>query len=52
MQVYTDDEAGWLKAIGKVKARTTAHDAVLGMASGSEKAAHTLYGKTPSLDGT
>lgn len=52
VQVYTDDEAGWLKAIGKVKERTTAHDAVLGVAPGSEKAAHTLYGKTPSLDGT
>ncbi|MEN3262552.1 conjugative transfer relaxase/helicase TraI [Sodalis endosymbiont of Spalangia cameroni] len=52
VQVYTDDEAGWLKAIGKVKARTTAHDAVLGMASGSEKAASTLYGKTSPLDGT
>lgn len=51
VQVYTDDEAGWLKAIEKVKERTTAHDVVLGMAPGSEKAASTLYGKTSPLDG-
>lgn len=52
VQVYTDDEAGWLKAIGKVKARTTAHDTVLGMVPGSAKAASMLYGKTSPLDGT
>nr|WP_241390840.1 conjugative transfer relaxase/helicase TraI [Serratia proteamaculans]ULG15673.1 conjugative transfer relaxase/helicase TraI [Serratia proteamaculans] len=49
VQVYTDDEAGWLKAIGKAKERTTAHDAVLGMAPGSQKAAADLYGKAVSL---
>jgi conjugative transfer relaxase protein TraI len=49
VQVYTDNEAGWLKAIGKAKARTTAHDAVLGMAPGSQKAAADLYGKAVSL---
>ncbi|MBH2909100.1 conjugative transfer relaxase/helicase TraI [Serratia marcescens] len=49
VQVYTDNEAGWLKAIGKATARTTAHDAVLGMAPGSQKAAVDLYGKASSL---
>lgn len=49
VQVYTDNEAGWLNAIGKAKARTTAHDAVLGMALGSQKAAADLYGKAVSL---
>ncbi|WP_274851831.1 conjugative transfer relaxase/helicase TraI domain-containing protein, partial [Serratia marcescens] len=49
VQVYTDNEAGWLNAIGKAKARTTAHDAVLGMAPGSQKAAADLYGKAVSL---
>lgn len=49
VQVYTDDEAGWLEAIGKAKARTTAHDAVLGMAPGSQKAAADLYGKAVTL---
>ncbi|HGM5003666.1 TPA: conjugative transfer relaxase/helicase TraI [Serratia marcescens] len=49
VQVYTDNEAGWLKAIGKAKERTTAHDAVLGMAPGSQKAAADLYGKAVSL---
>ncbi len=49
VQVYTDNEAGWLNAIGKAKARTTAHDAVLGMAPGSQKAAVDLYGKASSL---
>ena len=49
VQVYTDDEAGWLKAIGKAKERTTAHDAVLGMAPGSQKAAADLYGKAVTL---
>ncbi|MEX3557012.1 MAG: conjugative transfer relaxase/helicase TraI [Burkholderia sp.] len=49
VQVYTDDEAGWLKAIGKAKERTTAFDAVLGMAPGSQKAAADLYGKAVSL---
>ncbi|MGQ6146139.1 conjugative transfer relaxase/helicase TraI [Serratia sp. IR-2025] len=49
VQVYTDNEAGWLKAIGKAKARTTAHDAVLGMAPGSQKAAADLYGKAVPL---
>lgn len=49
VQVYTDNEAGWLNAIGKAKARTTAHDAVLGMAPGSQKAAADLYGKASSL---
>ncbi|HGM6668088.1 TPA: conjugative transfer relaxase/helicase TraI [Serratia marcescens] len=49
VQVYTDNEAGWLNAIGKAKARTTAHDAVLGMAPGSQKAAADLYGKAVPL---
>ncbi|EPN2806996.1 conjugative transfer relaxase/helicase TraI [Serratia marcescens] len=49
VQVYTDNEAGWLNAIGKAKARSTAHDAVLGMAPGSQKAAVDLYGKASSL---
>ncbi|HAV2138841.1 TPA: conjugative transfer relaxase/helicase TraI [Serratia marcescens] len=49
VQVYTDNEAGWLNAIGKAKARTTAHDAVLGMAPGSQKAAVDLYGKAVPL---
>ncbi|MBH2766566.1 conjugative transfer relaxase/helicase TraI [Serratia marcescens] len=49
VQVYTDNEAGWLNATGKAKARTTAHDAVLGMAPGSQKAAVDLYGKASSL---
>jgi conjugative transfer relaxase protein TraI len=49
VQVYTDDEAGWLKAISKAKERTTAHDAVLGMAPGSQKAAADLYGEAVSL---
>jgi len=49
VQVYTDNEAGWLNAIGKAKARTTAHDAVLGMAPGSQKAAADLYSKAVSL---
>lgn len=49
VQVYTDNEAGWLNAIGKAKERTTAHDAVLGMAPGSQKAAADLYGKAVSL---
>lgn len=49
VQVYTDNEAGWLKAIGKAKERTTAHDAVLGMTPGSQKAAADLYGKAVSL---
>jgi conjugative transfer relaxase protein TraI len=49
VQVYTDNEAGWLNAIDKAKARTTAHDAVLGMAPGSQKAAVDLYGKASSL---
>lgn len=49
VQVYTDNEAGWLKAIGKAKERTTAHDAVLGMAPGSQKVATDLYGKASSL---
>ncbi|BEM90430.1 conjugal transfer protein TraI (plasmid) [Serratia marcescens] len=49
VQVYTDNEAGWLNAIGKAKERTTAHDAVLGMAPGSQKAATDLYGKASSL---
>jgi len=49
VQVYTDDEAGWLKAIGKAKARTTAHDAVLGMAPGSQKTAADLYDKAVTL---
>ncbi|MDQ9544558.1 conjugative transfer relaxase/helicase TraI [Serratia marcescens] len=49
VQVYTDNEAGWLNAIGKAKARTTAHDAVLGMTPGSQKAAADLYGKAVPL---
>lgn len=49
VQVYTDNEAGWLNAIGKAKARTTAHDAVPGMAPGSQKAAADLYGKAVPL---
>ncbi|WP_164141857.1 conjugative transfer relaxase/helicase TraI [Serratia marcescens] len=49
VQVYTDNEAGWLKAIGKAKERTTAHDAVMGMTPGSQKAAADLYGKAVSL---
>ncbi|WJD90448.1 conjugative transfer relaxase/helicase TraI (plasmid) [Serratia marcescens] len=49
VQVYTDNEAGWLNAIGKAKARTTAHDAVLGMVPGSQKAAADLYGKAVPL---
>ncbi|BEM95205.1 conjugal transfer protein TraI (plasmid) [Serratia marcescens] len=49
VQVYTDNETGWLNAIGKAKARTTAHDAVLGMAPGSQKAAADLYGKAVPL---
>lgn len=49
VQVYTDNEAGWLNAIGKAKARTTAHDAVLGMAPSSQKAAADLYGKAVPL---
>ncbi|HED2503890.1 TPA: conjugative transfer relaxase/helicase TraI [Serratia marcescens] len=51
VQVYTDNKAGWLNAIGKAKARTTAHDAVLGMAPGSQKAAADLYGKAEPLAG-
>ncbi|HCU0429613.1 TPA: conjugative transfer relaxase/helicase TraI [Serratia marcescens] len=51
VQVYTDNETGWLNAIGKAKARTTAHDAVLGMAPGSQKAAADLYGKAEPLAG-
>ncbi|HID8404639.1 TPA: conjugative transfer relaxase/helicase TraI [Serratia marcescens] len=49
VQVYTDNEAGWLNAIGKATVRTTAHDAVLGMVPGSQKAAADLYGKAVSL---
>ncbi|HGM7842314.1 TPA: conjugative transfer relaxase/helicase TraI [Serratia marcescens] len=49
VQVYTDNEAGWLNAISKAKERTTAHDAVLGMTPGSQKAAADLYGKAVSL---
>ena len=49
VQVYTDNEAGWLNAIRKAKVRTTAHDAVLGMAPGSQKAAADLYGKAVPL---
>ncbi|MDM1844973.1 conjugative transfer relaxase/helicase TraI [Serratia ureilytica] len=49
VQVYTDNEAGWLNVIGKAKERTTAHDAVLGMAPGSQKATADLYGKAVPL---
>jgi len=51
VQVYTDDEAGWLKAIGQAKERTTAHDAVLGMTPGSQRAAESLYRKAAPLAG-
>ncbi|WP_269936376.1 conjugative transfer relaxase/helicase TraI domain-containing protein, partial [Serratia liquefaciens] len=51
VQVYTDDEAGWLKAICKAKERTTAHDAVLGITPGSQRAAESLYRKAAPLAG-